>query len=98
MADVVAPSKTVEINEAVFCLAHLKEVCADCEVDLREENDGYFGFDSVDREGLEAPPTGQNKDNVYQCKKHGSAKCSQCYGWKKQITRARAAAKKSGRK
>lgn len=24
--------------------------------------------------------------------------CSQCYGWKKQITRARAAAKKAGKK
>ncbi|KAJ7076762.1 hypothetical protein B0H15DRAFT_790275 [Mycena belliarum] len=25
-------------------------------------------------------------------------RCTQCYGWKKQITRARAAAKKAGRK
>ncbi|KAN0105173.1 hypothetical protein V8E52_011288 [Russula decolorans] len=95
MTDVV--DKTVEINDAVFC-EHFKEVCTDCDVDLREENDGFFGFDFIDREGLEAPLSGQNKDNVYQCKKHGSPKCTQCYGWKKQITRARAAAKKAGRK
>ncbi|KAH9974724.1 hypothetical protein BGW80DRAFT_1302317, partial [Lactifluus volemus] len=69
MTDVV-PSKTVEINDAVFCLSHFKEVCSDCDVDLREENDGFFRFDFIDRDGLEAPPTGQNKDNVYQCKKH----------------------------
>jgi len=94
----VVQSKTVEINDAVFCLAHFKEKCEDCDVDLREENDGFFGFDFIERDGLEAPPTGQNKDNVYQCKKHSSAKCSQCYGWKKQITRARTAAKKAGRK
>lgn len=92
-------------------------------------------FDFIERDGLEAPPTGQNKDNVYQCKKHSSAstlrflfhplplaslsfllfhfqetqkryscfifsvsECNQCYGWKKQITRARTAAKKAGRK
>jgi hypothetical protein len=30
-------------------------------------------FDFIERDGLEAPPTGQNKDNVYQCKKHSSA-------------------------
>ena len=60
--------KTVEINDAVFCLSHFKEVvrpilsfcllypsqpdhvyfsgvcqCTDCDVDLREENDGFFG-------------------------------------------------------
>jgi len=29
-------------------------------------------FEFLEREGLEAPPTGQNKDNVYQCKKHSS--------------------------
>jgi len=91
-------SKTAEINEAVFCLAHFKEVCADCDLDLREENDGFFGFDFIDREGIEAPATGQNKDNVYQCKKHSLTTCNQCYGWKKQITRSRAAAKKAGKK
>ncbi|KAI0278001.1 hypothetical protein BGY98DRAFT_976204 [Russula aff. rugulosa BPL654] len=94
----VAQSPTVEINDAVFCLTHFKEVCGDCDVDLREENDGFFGFESMDREGLEAPPSGLNKDSVYQCKKHGSASCNQCYGWKKQITRARVAAKKAGKK
>ncbi|KAI9462796.1 hypothetical protein BJY52DRAFT_1255175 [Lactarius psammicola] len=93
----VAP-KTAEINDAVFCLAHFKEVCTDCDLDLREENDGFFGFEFTDRDGIEAPPTGQNKDNVYQCKKHSSGSCNQCYGWKKQITRLRAAAKKAGRK
>ncbi|KAI9429196.1 hypothetical protein H4582DRAFT_1919654 [Lactarius indigo] len=97
MTDVVT-SKTAEINDAVFCLSHFKEVCTECDVDLREENDGFFGFDFIDREGIEAPATGQNKDGVYQCKKHSSDTCNQCYGWKKQITRLRAAAKKAGRK
>ena len=37
----------------------------------------YFSqFDFIDREGIEAPPTGQNKDNVYQCKKHSSPSTS----------------------
>ncbi|KAH9026307.1 hypothetical protein EDB83DRAFT_2425807 [Lactarius deliciosus] len=97
MSEVATPS-TIEINDAVFCLSHLKEVCTDCNADLREENDGFFGFDSIDREGIEAPTSTTNKDGVYQCKKHGSAECNQCYGWKKQITRSRAAAKKAGKK
>ncbi|PIL27385.1 hypothetical protein GSI_10533 [Ganoderma sinense ZZ0214-1] len=58
----------------------------------------YGQFDPIDREGLEAPMSSTNKEGVYQCKKHGSATCNQCYGWKKQITRARAAAKKAGKK
>ncbi|KAA1473582.1 hypothetical protein DENSPDRAFT_840043 [Dentipellis sp. KUC8613] len=95
MAD-VAPA-SVEINDALFC-QHFKEVCAECGVDNREENDGFFGFDPIDREGFEAPAASMNKEGVYQCKKHGSVACSQCYNWKKQITRARAAAKKAGKK
>ncbi|KAF8067972.1 hypothetical protein FPV67DRAFT_1494441 [Lyophyllum atratum] len=93
----VAPA-TVEINDAIFCSAHVKEVCADCSFDGREENDAFFGYDPVNREPIESPVTTQNKDGVYQCKKHGSAGCNQCFGWKKQITRARTAAKKAGRK
>ncbi|KAI0795636.1 hypothetical protein C8Q75DRAFT_460150 [Abortiporus biennis] len=77
---------TVEINDAIFCQSHLKEVCAECNYDGREENDSFFGFDPIDREGIEAPTSSQNKEGVYQCKKHGSAACNQCYGWKKQIT------------
>ncbi|KAH8981484.1 hypothetical protein EDB92DRAFT_533746 [Lactarius akahatsu] len=97
MSDDATPS-TAEINDAVFCLSHFKEVCTDCGTDLREENDGFFGFDFIDREGIEAPATGRDKDGAYQCKKHSSATCNQCYGWKKQITRLRAAAKKAGKK
>ncbi|KAF8261117.1 hypothetical protein EI94DRAFT_1746766 [Lactarius quietus] len=67
--------KTIEINDAVFC-THFKEVCTDCEADLREENDGFFGFDFIDREGIEAPTSSQNKDGVYQCKKHGASSTS----------------------
>ena len=29
-------------------------------------------FDPIDREGIEAPASSQNKDGLYQCKKHGS--------------------------
>ncbi|KAJ7250766.1 hypothetical protein C8J57DRAFT_1138737 [Mycena rebaudengoi] len=103
MADVETPvAATIEINDAVFC-THLKEVCADCSFDGREENDAFFGFDPIDREGIEAPNASPNKEGVYQCKKHGSAGgyflwCTQCFGWKKQLTRARAAAKKAGKK
>ncbi|KAF8635309.1 hypothetical protein AX17_003957 [Amanita inopinata Kibby_2008] len=87
---------TVEINDAVFCM-HFKEVCTDCNYDGREENDGFYGFDHSDRDPIECPAVSTNKDGVYQCKKHGSATCSQCFGWKKMITRARAAAKKAGK-
>ncbi|KAI6001502.1 hypothetical protein EDC04DRAFT_3143884 [Pisolithus marmoratus] len=89
---------TVEINDAVFCSSHIKEVCQDCNYDGREENDGYYGFDPIDREPLASPTVTVNKDGLYQCKKHGSTGCNQCFGWKKQITRARTAAKKAGRK
>ncbi|KIJ95962.1 hypothetical protein K443DRAFT_682653 [Laccaria amethystina LaAM-08-1] len=92
----VAP-QTIDINDAIFCV-HYKEVCSDCDVDLREENDAFYGFDPIDREGIECPASIVNKDGAYQCKKHGSTGCNQCYGWKKQITRARTAAKKAGRK
>ncbi|KAF9813547.1 hypothetical protein IEO21_05528 [Rhodonia placenta] len=95
MSDTSANS--VEINDALFC-QHFKEVCAVCSFDGREENDAFFGFDPIDREGLEAPPSSVNKEGQHQCKKHGSTACSQCYGWKKQITRARTAAKKAGKK
>ncbi|KAF8884742.1 hypothetical protein CPB84DRAFT_1712959 [Gymnopilus junonius] len=67
-----APPATVEINDAIFC-THFKEVCAVCAFDGREENDSFFGFDFIDREGIDCPPATQNKDGVYQCKKHGSA-------------------------
>ncbi|KAF7300875.1 hypothetical protein MKEN_01313800 [Mycena kentingensis (nom. inval.)] len=72
--------------------------CQDCSFDGREENDAFYGFDPIDREGIEAPAATLTKDGVYQCKKHASTSCSQCYGWKKQITRLRAAAKKAGKK
>lgn len=85
---------SLEINDALFC-THFKEVCTTCNFDGREENDTFFGFDPIDREGLEAPASIINKDGEYQCKKHGNAACNQCYGWKKQITRARTAAKKA---
>ncbi|KAJ7664243.1 hypothetical protein B0H17DRAFT_1091996 [Mycena rosella] len=99
MADTqTAPAPTtIEINDALFC-THFKEVCAECSFDGREENDAFFGFDPIDREGIEAPAAIVNKDGVYQCKKHALTGCNQCYGWKKQITRARTAAKKAGKK
>ncbi|KIY48406.1 hypothetical protein FISHEDRAFT_43260 [Fistulina hepatica ATCC 64428] len=87
----------IEINDALFC-QHFKEVCQDCNFDGREENDAFFGFDPIDREGIEASAGAVNKDGQYQCKKHGSPSCNQCYGWKKQITRARNAAKKAGKR
>ncbi|KAF9041542.1 hypothetical protein BJ165DRAFT_1530256 [Panaeolus papilionaceus] len=91
-------SATVEVNDAVFCASHLKEVCTECDCDMREENDSFYGLDTIDREPIECPTSSTNKDGVYQCKKHGSTTCNQCYGWKKQITRAQVAAKKAGRK
>jgi len=97
MAEVATAPATVEINDAVFC-THLKEVCTDCDYDGREENDSFYGLNSIDREPIECPTVTQNKDGVYQCKKHGSAGCNQCFGWKKQITRANTAAKKAGKK
>ncbi|KAH9918716.1 uncharacterized protein BXZ73DRAFT_52806 [Epithele typhae] len=97
MADTESAPAPIEINDAYFC-QHLKEVCTVCSYDGREENDAFFGFDPISREGLEAPASSQNKEGVYQCKKHGSTGCSQCYGWKKQISRARIAAKKEAKR
>ncbi|KAG6910730.1 hypothetical protein DXG01_008261 [Tephrocybe rancida] len=98
MAEVVTAPSTIEVNDAVFCSTHIKEVCTDCNFDGREENDSFFGFDSIDREPIVAPVVTQNKDGVYQCKKHGSQGCTQCFGWKKQIGRSLTAAKKAGKK
>ncbi|KAF8990947.1 hypothetical protein BDQ17DRAFT_1255340 [Cyathus striatus] len=121
MADTASAPATIEVNDAMFC-THFKEVCDLCAFDGREENDSFFGFDPIDREGIECPAATMTKDGIYQCKKHGSTStfllqsrclsclaplnytnsrligCNQCYGWKKQITRARTAAKKAGKK
>ncbi|KAF5324173.1 hypothetical protein D9619_011322 [Psilocybe cf. subviscida] len=97
MAETQTAPSTVEINDAIFC-THLKEVCTECDFDGREENDGFFGHEFIDREAIDCPASSQNKDGVYQCKKHGSTGCNQCYGWKKQINRARLVAKKAGKK
>ncbi|KAJ2914191.1 hypothetical protein MD484_g6238, partial [Candolleomyces efflorescens] len=94
-AEVAAPA-TIEVADAIFC-THFKEVCTDCSFDGREDNDAFYGFDPTDRDPIDCPPATLNKDGVYQCKKHGSTECKQCYGWKKQITRARTAAKKAGK-
>ncbi|TEB34270.1 hypothetical protein FA13DRAFT_1753831 [Coprinellus micaceus] len=112
MAAIDSTPATVEINDAIFC-THLKEQCTDCDFDGREENDSFYGYDSIDRAPIECPASTTNKDGVYQCKKHGSAGlyhpvtaictrltrgcagCNQCYGWKKQISRAIVAAKKN---
>ncbi|KAM5509974.1 hypothetical protein FOXYSP1_12940 [Fusarium oxysporum f. sp. phaseoli] len=88
---------TVEINDAVFCQEHLAEICEDCSVDLREENDAFYGFDSVERDAIESPHASINDDGVYMCKKHDSATCNQCFGWKKKITKARMDAKRAGK-
>ncbi|KAJ9416838.1 hypothetical protein FOXG_20836 [Fusarium oxysporum f. sp. lycopersici 4287] len=88
---------TVEINDAVFCQEHLAEICEDCSVDLREENDAFYGFDSVERDAIESPHASINDDGVYMCKKHDNATCNQCFGWKKMITKARMDAKRAGK-
>ncbi|KAH9974718.1 hypothetical protein BGW80DRAFT_1204854, partial [Lactifluus volemus] len=65
--------------------------CSDCDIDLREENDVFFG-------GF-GPPSALRLCLCLSRSHSGwnRVECSQCYGWKKQITRARAAAKKAGR-
>jgi len=94
----LAEVATVEIGEAVFCKPHYLELCSDCDFDGREENDAYFSFDSIDREALVAPKELQLKDGVYQCKKHSSATCNTCFGWKKAIQKRQKDAKKAGKK
>ncbi|KAJ7511494.1 hypothetical protein B0H11DRAFT_1951845, partial [Mycena galericulata] len=91
MADTAAAPApvTIEINDALFC-SHFKEVCADCAFDGREENDTFFGFDPVDREGIEAPPATVTKDGVYQCKKHASTSATNVTaGRNRSLVRAR---------
>ncbi|KAF8140977.1 hypothetical protein K438DRAFT_1534160, partial [Mycena galopus ATCC 62051] len=70
---------TIEISDAVFCSKHIKEVCTDCDYDGREENDAFYGFDPIDRESIQVPPTTVTKEGVYQCNKHGSASESSSY-------------------
>jgi len=94
----MANVESIDINDALFCPAHLKEICTECDCDLREENDSFYGFDPAPREGLEAPAAHLNKEGTYECKKHKNPSCTQCFGWKKQITRARVVAKKAAGK
>ncbi|KAJ3888328.1 hypothetical protein GG344DRAFT_53839 [Lentinula edodes] len=98
MAEVESSPATIEINDALFCQHYKEVVSTKFRYDGREENDAFFGFDPIDREGIEAPSATINKDGDYQCKKHALTACNQCYGWKKQITRLRTQAKKAGKK
>jgi len=83
----------------MFCGEHQREICGSCSFDGREENDSFFGLTPWDRDALELPSDAKpNKDGVWQCKKHSSTDCSQCFGWKKQITRLQQKAKKAGKK
>ncbi|KAH6886832.1 hypothetical protein B0T10DRAFT_563067 [Thelonectria olida] len=86
-------SATVEINDAVFCQDHLQEVCEECACDLREDNDAFYGFNSIDRASLQCPPVAMN-DGYYTCEAHSSGNCSLCFGWKKQILKAQKEAKR----
>ncbi|RGP64253.1 hypothetical protein FSPOR_8073 [Fusarium sporotrichioides] len=87
---------TVEINDAIFCQEHLAEVCEDCDIDCREENDAFYGFNSMDRDALEVPQASFNNDGIYHCEQHSSETCGQCFGWKKKIMRAQKEAKRAG--
>ncbi|KAJ7864549.1 hypothetical protein B0H13DRAFT_1637653 [Mycena leptocephala] len=121
MADTAPPpAATIEINDAMFYThwggcewESSLPCCTDRNFDGRGEHDAFFGFDPIDREGIDAPSATSTKDGVYRCKKHAFAgecldplfcvlpycfvPCNQCYGCKKQITRVRAAAKKAGK-
>ncbi|KAG8863968.1 hypothetical protein FRB96_006841 [Tulasnella sp. 330] len=90
-------ANTIEVNDCVFC-QHGKEVCSDCDYDGREENDGFFGLENKERDPLEMPTSTINKAGVYQCKKHGTGNCGQCFNWKKQITKLHREAAKAGRR
>jgi len=89
--------ETVEINDGVFCKEHILEVCDNCSFDGREENDSFFGLDTIDREPVSIPSEIHNKDGVYHCKKHSSSTCNNCFGWKKQIVKLQKDAKKAGK-
>jgi predicted membrane GTPase involved in stress response len=84
---------SIEVNDALFCEKHIVEKCEDCEVNFREENDSFFGFESRNREALFCPPASKNDAGTFVCDKHRSETCNVCFCWKKQITRLRAAAK-----
>ena len=87
---------SVELNDCLFCSNHRLEVCKECELDSREDNDLTFGFDPAPtRAPLELPPLSSNKDGVLQCKKHSNPECKQCFGWKKQLQKLHTAAKKA---
>ncbi|KAH7174991.1 uncharacterized protein B0J16DRAFT_388818 [Fusarium flagelliforme] len=88
---------TIEISDLTVCQQHVLEVCDDCQVDGREDNDGFYGFDGLDRDAVELPPVTLNENGEYQCDKHQSESCSQCFCWKKKIGRARKEAKMASR-
>ncbi|KAB5589377.1 hypothetical protein CTheo_7175 [Ceratobasidium theobromae] len=88
-------ARSIEINNCLFCANHRLEVCRECDIDEREGNDGTFGFDPIDRGTLALPTLSTNKDGVLQCKKHSNPECNLCFGWKKQLTKLHAAAKKA---
>ncbi|KAG9003528.1 hypothetical protein FRB94_003048 [Tulasnella sp. JGI-2019a] len=90
-------TQTIEVNDCVFC-THGKEICDECDYDGREENDGFFGLKHSDRDPLEMPATIVNKAGDHQCKKHGTGNCSQCFNWKKMITKLQREAIKAGRR
>ncbi|UZP43370.1 hypothetical protein NXS19_011186 [Fusarium pseudograminearum] len=70
---------SIEVNDILFCQEHFAEVCDECCVDLREENDSFYGFDSRDRDALTCPPVTVNNDGEVVCNEHDSATCSQCF-------------------
>ncbi|RFN48418.1 hypothetical protein FIE12Z_7329 [Fusarium flagelliforme] len=88
---------TIEISDLVVCEEHIVEVCDDCQIDGREDNDAFYGFHSQDRDPVEVSPVTRTEDGLYQCDKHQSQSCSQCFCWKKKVVRAIREAKMAGR-
>lgn len=80
----------------MFC-QHGQEVCKECDFDGREDNNLVFGFDATNREPMSVPAFSVAKDGTINCKKHGNGSCTQCFGWKKQITKLNREAKKAGK-
>ncbi|KZO91323.1 hypothetical protein CALVIDRAFT_471487, partial [Calocera viscosa TUFC12733] len=77
---------SVEISDALFC-QHWQEVCSQYQFDSREDDNTFYGLDPIDHKALSVPDYSVNKEGKYNCKKHGSDTCSQCYNCKKQITK-----------
>jgi len=89
--------KSLTIGDYEFC-SHGLEVCQLCDADYRSDNAFTAGLDPIDTREPITVDFSLNKDGIPQCKRHKAADCNSCFGFKKQLTKLNADAKKQAKK